>query len=269
MKPARVRTRLRGRLPGISSAAMAFLCAVGAGDGAHAAGAAPAGPPGCDAERFVRQVHRDLLGREPQRAVLTELVRQLSAGTPRARIALAILKSPEHRRAQVRILFAALLGRAPEPAALEAMAGILHQGGSVEQVQAIILGSQEYYLRRGGGTAEGYLRALYRDVLDRPVDDAARTQWARLLAAGSRDAVAAAVATGPEAASHRAWLLYGPVLRQAPAGAIPAAAGGPMLEQAIASLLGSDAYCSRVGQARAIQAAPAPKASALAATPSP
>jgi hypothetical protein len=46
----------------------------------------------------------------------------------------------------------------------------LAQGGTQLRLEANIVGSDEYFITRGGGTVNGYLQTLYQDVLNRPID---------------------------------------------------------------------------------------------------
>ena len=64
----------------------------------------------------------------------------------------------------------------------------------MEQVQAALAGSREYFLTRGGGTNDGFLDAIYGDFLNRAPDAAGRATWDRALANGTTTGqVAAAI----------------------------------------------------------------------------
>jgi hypothetical protein len=41
----------------------------------------------------------------------------------------------------------------------------------------MLAGSQEYFVTRGGGTIDGFLDALYGDILNRPVDGSGRATF--------------------------------------------------------------------------------------------
>jgi hypothetical protein len=70
----------------------------------------------------------------------------------------------------------------------------LQSGSTWEQVQEWICGSPEYFQKRGGGTNDGFLTALYQDALGRAVDATARAIFDRDLANGmSRTQVADAI----------------------------------------------------------------------------
>ena len=75
----------------------------------------------------------------------------------------------------------------------------LDQGGSSVQLEALLLGSAEYFNNHGGSNG-GLVDALYQDLLHRPADQAGAEAWTRALSQGSsRDAVALAILLSPEA----------------------------------------------------------------------
>ena len=76
-------------------------------------------------------------------------------------------RSLEYRTDVVEGLYARLLGRAAEPLGLNYWVNLLGRGATSEQLEASFLGSEEYFLRRGGGSITGWLTATYRDTLNR------------------------------------------------------------------------------------------------------
>ena len=84
------------------------------------------------------------------------------------------------------------LHRAADPAGLTFWTGFLQQGHTVEQMDAGIVGSAEYFQTRGGGTTNGFLTALYQDALGRAVDPAGQNFFTQQLAGGVTTAVATA-----------------------------------------------------------------------------
>ncbi len=217
-------------------------------------------PPGkaCDNERFVSQLYLDLLGRPGDPPGLNALLAQLKGGATRSQVALVLIRGQEFRSLQVQALYRSLLGRSADPAALNAFTTLLQQGGTFEQVEVAILSSPEYFQIRGGGTNDAFVQGLYKDVLGRQVDPAGRAQFDQMLArGGSRSTVATAVAGSAEAKQRRVRVLYGRFLQRAPGGTTPAAFGGQSDDQVLAGILGSDAYCARLGPGRA-GAAPQP-----------
>src|SRR5207245_1722122 len=87
-----------------------------------------------------------------------------------------------------------LLHRSADSGGLTSFVSFLSGGGTVEQVQAMIAGSGEYFANRGGGTNGGFVDALYRDALNRAADAGGRAAFLAALANGmSRQAVADAI----------------------------------------------------------------------------
>jgi hypothetical protein len=68
------------------------------------------------------------------------------------------------------------LRRSPDAAGLAAHVAILQSGADPGDVQAAIIGSDEYW-RRQGSTARGFVRGLYIDVLGRPAGPSEVASW--------------------------------------------------------------------------------------------
>jgi Domain of unknown function (DUF4214) len=149
---------------------------------------------------------------------------------------------------EVRQLYERLLRREPDPSGLMGWVSFLNQGGTEEALKAQLLGSAEYFSRFGGGTAAGFLEALYGDVLGRSLDPVGAQGWGQRLAQGaSPAALAAAVLSSPESDVDEAEGLYQQYLHR------PADPGGLFLltgaldqglsnEAAAMLLLGSPEY---------------------------
>jgi hypothetical protein len=77
-----------------------------------------------------------------------------------------------------------------------------HSGSADEKyVLAAILGSNEFYIK-SGNTAQGWINALYEDLLGRAPDGSGAAFWANELAtrgAGDRDGIVRDLLTTPEA----------------------------------------------------------------------
>src|SRR5262249_54496897 len=77
---------------------------------------------------------------------------------------------------------------------LQTFTAFLMSGGTLEQAQAEIVASAEYYQVRGGGGDVGFLAALYKDALNRNIDPTGLAAFGQALAqGGSRAQVAAAI----------------------------------------------------------------------------
>jgi hypothetical protein len=82
------------------------------------------------------------------------------------------------------------------------------------EVQAKLLASDEYY-GQAGGTNDGFVDALYQDVLGRSADAGAKATFGSWLAAGrTRADVARTVLTSPQGYGHVVEQLYERLLRR-------------------------------------------------------
>src|SRR5262249_42351301 len=149
-------------------------------------------------QRFLAQTYEDLLQRPVDAAGLAYWGGLLDQGVSRADVIQGIENSPEGRTDPVQSLYKGLLGRAPGADGLHQQVALLTAGGTVEQVQVAILGSPEYFQGHGKGTAEGFLTALYQDVLDRAIDSGGASAFGAAMAdSTSHSAVAEAVLNSP------------------------------------------------------------------------
>jgi hypothetical protein len=90
------------------------------------------------------------------------------------------------------------LGRAPASAEVAYWVGVMHDGMTDEQVQAGFVGSAEFF-QHSGNTPQGWVDAMYQDLLNRTPDTAGEQFWVQSIAAGtSRAAVALGFATSAE-----------------------------------------------------------------------
>jgi len=174
-----------------------------------------AGQAGDDTDAtFVHNLYRELLGREPDAAgfaawlsFLADDQGQSNAGRRAVAIA-GFMDSPEYKDHVVTTIYEVFLHRAPDSLGMQAWANVLgqpgnpgtHAGGHDElDVVADIIGSPEYFALHGG-TNQGFVEALYQDLLGRTADAGGEAAWTQLLAGtGDRTAVALAIAGSPEA----------------------------------------------------------------------
>jgi hypothetical protein len=180
-------------------------------------------------EGFVTQLYRDVLQREPDQGGLSAWTAMLNSGqgqdskaqqSMRSEVAHAFLNSVEYRMDVVQGFYNTSLHRAADPAGLNAWTSFLAQGGTQLQLEANLLGSDEYFATRGGGTVNGYLQALYQDVLNRLIDPVG-LQTATTLSTGndsvaSRTALASAVINSQEGDIVTIDHLYSQFLHRAP-----------------------------------------------------
>jgi hypothetical protein len=119
-------------------------------------------------QAFVDGLYHDVLGRAPDTQGEARSLTILDQGGTRAQVAAGFVLSPEARVVQVEAAFQQFLHRAADPQGLSTFVNVLQAGGSITTVDLALIGSQEYFQVRGGGTNAGFVNALYLDALGRP-----------------------------------------------------------------------------------------------------
>ena len=156
--------------------------------------------------RFLYRAYQDVLHRSGDTPGVDYFGAAIAAGTSRARFALALATSDEHRTALVDAdgtgLYTRYLGHRGDPAGVAYWVGRLRAGASDEAVAAEFLGSEEWFQQQGSDPGR-FVDALYQTVLGRP-GDAGRDYWLGALRQGaSRTQVAYSLLTSPEALTSR------------------------------------------------------------------
>jgi hypothetical protein len=171
---------------------------------------------GTPTENFVEQVYLDLLNRSSDPAGRAAWTAAIDSGQlTREQFALLVQGSEEGLRVIVTDVYQQYLGRAPGANEAAAWADFLRNGRSTLAFEALVLASDEYFLRAGGGTNQGFVNALYLDVLGRPADPAGLTGFTNQLNAGrSRLAVAVDFLRSPEGRSAEVTQAYQTFLRR-------------------------------------------------------
>jgi hypothetical protein len=145
-------------------------------------------------------MYQTLLGRPADTVGQAFWGSQLDNGlmTPTA-VALDIEASLEYRSRVVEGLFHQLLNREADPHGLQTYDSMLGSGVLPQQIEATLLGSDEYFATRAGNTTSRFLEALYHDVLNRDADSSGELAWSQMLANGAtRQQVAEAVLDSDE-----------------------------------------------------------------------
>jgi uncharacterized delta-60 repeat protein len=215
-------------------------------------GKAPVPPPPPPANvRFIDKLYEQLLGREPDAGGLTFFTGLLNQGVSRFQVSLSIEQSQEYRTNAVEFLYEQLLGRRADAAGLNSFLKALGSGHFIEDVRVAILGSAEYYAR-AGGTANGFLTALYNDVLERIVDPLGQQVFSTMLRRGFAPTIVAFFVVHSLEARQRlvlndyqAYLGRNPDPTGLAAFSAPRPGGFPD-ELILATILGSEEYFSRV-----------------------
>jgi hypothetical protein len=212
-------------------------------------GTTPAGPGNTG---FVTQLYADLLGRTPDQSGLQVWVNALNANQlTRTQVAFQFEQSQEYRLRTLGQLYTQLLKRAIDSTGSTGWLSFLQGGGTFEQVEASILASPEYYQVRGGGTVNGYLTALYGDVLHRVPDASGQAAFSAALNQGvGRQIVTTLMLSSPESDMLEVKGMFNQFLRRDPdpSGATAffnALQAGTSNEAVISIILGSPEYFAK------------------------
>jgi hypothetical protein len=204
----------------------------------------PDGSVGTPNQQFVAEVYRALLERQVDQAGLDFWTHMLAQGMNRAAMVDSLqTNSSEYRFLQVQELYERYLGRAPEGSALNWGVSFLRAGGTMEQLSSLLISSQEY-LDRAGGTNEGFVEAVYHDILGRTVDDSGRAFDMQMMSQGSsRQQLAMALFSSQEYCQNTVNSIYGRFLgREADASGLTLFSSffrqGMRQEEIIATLMG-------------------------------
>jgi uncharacterized delta-60 repeat protein len=201
---------------------------------------------------YVAALYLDLLQRAPSADEVGAWVALLAQGFTRSDIAQGFVSSPEYRGDEVEKLYRRFLLRDADPAGLSGFVNFLSAGGTIEQVEAALLGSDEYFNHYVFGTNDSFLQALYFVVLGRPEDPAGQQVFGAALQNGAqRTTIASAMLFSVEADYNLVVFDYQQYLdRTADApgvqNGLTALENGLSGDALLALLLGSDEYFSKL-----------------------
>ncbi|HEV8060211.1 MAG TPA: DUF4214 domain-containing protein [Gemmataceae bacterium] len=199
-------------------------------------------------------MYQDVLGRPASPSDIAFWEGQLASGVSRTVMAQALWESPEHRAIEVHQYFEQYLERAPFPGDLTYWVGQMQSGLNEIGMQLALVTSPEYTTNPldpelSHPTITDYINGLYADVFNRIPSQAELQGWLAAAAAGfSRDQIAIAFLTSPEAYENLLNTYYSEYLHRAPdaAGAnyfLNALATGQATEESVAvTILGSDEF---------------------------
>jgi len=196
---------------------------------------------------WLQRVYLDALGRELEEAGAATFTDLLGRGATRNDVAVAILSSDEYFNVVVSSYYEEYLGREADPSGLNAFVALLNDGARDEDVIAVIVASDEYFAGRAGGTNEGFVNALYQDLLGRAADASGLATFVGLLSSQSRTQVATSILTSTEYRTRLIEGFYNDLLRREPdAEGVQAwvnflSAGGTV-EQVMGLMVASDEY---------------------------
>jgi hypothetical protein len=158
---------------------------------------------------FVSSAYQALLGRAADATGMSVFSNALANNQlSRTQVVQDIESSPEFQQRVVTLVYQQFLGRTPDTSGLQNWTNYLAQGNSQIQLEAQILGSQEYF-QKNGGTNQGFLTAIYRDVLHRNIDTSGQQSFTTALNNGlSRTQVAQIILDSSEAINDFANAQY-------------------------------------------------------------
>ena len=197
---------------------------------------------------WLDRLYRDTLKRTVDQAALDFFGTKLKGGASRADVALLVLQSVEYRTRLVQSFYQAFLKRLPSGSELASWLGLLGSA-SEETVEAQILGSGEYAASRGGGTDDGFLNALFQDILGRPPTSADLTFFKNAIANGATHAdVALNVLQSKEGRSKVVQGLFQSLLGRPPTQAEIDLLATRTSQAILVAILASDEYFAAAGK---------------------
>jgi len=213
--------------------------------------------------QYVTALYNDLLHRAPAPSEVTPWASDLRAGANPTQIALDFTSSAEYQSDVIRADYQMFLGRQPSAPEVAGWQAQLQAGLGENQLQAAFLASGEFFAKQGNA-ATPWLNGIYQNVLGRAADSGGLASWTHLLNAGvSRDGVALAIVTSPEAFGRLVNAAYHDLLGRAvdPQGQtiwVTQMEHGLAPSQLLARIAGSAEFIAAKGGLNVDQPVPAP-----------
>ena len=207
--------------------------------------------PGNPNEKWVNQLYRDLLGRNGDQGGVAFWAQLVNTGASRTAVALQFEQTPESLAALINNVYEGTLHRAADPVGLSGAQALLAQNGSVQNLQATLQGSTEYFQVRAGLNQLFFLNSLYTDALGSLPTPLVVSQLLPLLNSGYPHlALAQVVDSSAAADAHYVTSLFNQYLgRGVDPNGLQFDVGflqrGGRDDQLIANILGSDEYFQR------------------------
>jgi hypothetical protein len=147
---------------------------------------------------YVSAVYQDLLSRPVDATGLAFWSGQLDIGGARSTLINLIDHSAEYFATVIKPAYQEFRGRAADPSGLDFWINQMFGGLTDEQLEAVFIGSSEYY-QHSGGTDKGWVDAMYQNLLGRKPDSQGEEFWVGRLSQGvSRSSVALGFAASTE-----------------------------------------------------------------------
>ncbi len=121
-------------------------------------------------QRYVTQLYRDLLNRDPDSGGQSNWVNILGTGQSRTVVSNAFTNSTEFRSIRINDFYREFLKRSADPTGMSHFLDVLNRGGTFDTIRGGILGSAEYFQNRAGSSKDAFVGAVYLDMLGRGVD---------------------------------------------------------------------------------------------------
>jgi len=173
--------------------------------------------PAATNQSFVQSAIQALDNRAFNAATDQQFVTALNNGATTTAVALQIEKSADGIAHTVDNLFVHLLLRHADSMAQTTFGGMLTGGASLQDVKAMIMGSDEYFAF-SGGTNDTFLRSVFADQLGRAVDPTGQAFFGGELSAtpgaATRQLVAKQVIQSPEGGLKETLVLYNTYLQR-------------------------------------------------------
>jgi hypothetical protein len=170
-----------------------------------------------DNEAYVNKAYRDLTSQSPTASTLASLAGALDAGQTPAHVLTTIEHTDAYRTHVVTTEFLQVLGRVPTSKELRTDSLFLKRTGSVDQLEAKLMGTREYLRRRGHGTLKGFVNAVYQAMTGQAASSKQVAKAKQLLEnRASRSAIVRAIQKQPLACETLVASMFNQYLRRAP-----------------------------------------------------
>ncbi len=169
-------------------------------------------------KRFVTDLYRYFLGREPDANGLKLWTDAVNRGFPRSSVPSAFVNSTEHFYHVISTLYVDILKRRGEADGVYGWVRAMEAGMSPHVAEALFFGSQEYFIRLPDPSNRGYVQSLYRAILGRDPAGGEENGWVSLLDQGQsgRQSIAATFMGTYEHHYHFVVNCYQRILKRQP-----------------------------------------------------
>ncbi len=143
----------------------------------------PPVPVSAQNQAWLEAVYKTLLHRDIDTQGLNQWGAALNSGQTPTQVVQDIEQTTEYETDEVQAAFQQYLGVAAPPTAVSYLVGLMQGGVDFRVVLSIIIGSPAFYAANGN-SPQGFLNAVYEDLLNRQVDQTSLTSYSNLISAG-------------------------------------------------------------------------------------